>query len=166
MDKFTKIIVMFIVAFFGTACVSTSADTKKPKNKIIDQFVSGIEINTGSIPLQTLDDSFEADPDGGPILNQKVELFELGDGECLSLVTLYNESGFGGYEDLLIFKRDRILVSLQRNLLFSKENGEVAKSDVKYDHNIDDSENTKSILKEDFYRYKIKFNTKVKSTCI
>ena len=61
---------MFIVAFFGTACISTSADTKKPKNKIIDQFVSGVEINTGSIPLQTLNDSFEADPDGGPILNR------------------------------------------------------------------------------------------------
>ncbi len=35
-----------------------------------------------------------------------MKVFESSNGECLSLATLYNESGFGGYEDLLIFKKD------------------------------------------------------------
>ena len=165
MDKFKKLITLPIITLLGFACVNASVSTKKTTNQIVNQFVSGVEINTSSIPIQILRDSFETDPDG-PVLNQTVKIFELNNGECLSLVTLYNESGFGGYEDLVIFKENRILTSLQRTLFFSKENGAVTKADIRYDDSIDDSKETKFIINEDFNRYKHNFNSKVNSTCI
>lgn len=165
MNKALKLIAIYIVALSGTGCINISTNIEKTKNKVIDQFSSGLEINTVSIPLQILNDSFEVTPDDGLILNQTVEVFKLDNGECLSLVTLYNESGFGGYEDLLVFKDSKIITSLQRNLFFSNENGVVIKADIKYDDNVDNSEETQTILIEDFNRYKQKFNSKVLSTC-
>lgn len=165
MNKALKLIAIYIVALSGTACINTSTNIEKTKNKVINQFSSGLEINTGSIPLQILNDSFEVTPDDGLVLNQTVEVFKLNNGECLSLVTLYNESGFGGYEDLLVFKDSKITTSLQRNLFFSNENGAVMEADIEYDDNVDNSEETQNILIEDFNRYKQKFNSKVISAC-
>ncbi|MBE0446299.1 hypothetical protein [Psychrobacter sp. FME5] len=165
MNKVTKLIAIPIFALLGSACINTSTNTEKLTNEVINQFVSGIEVNPGSRPIQTLNDSFEATPNDGPIINQTVEVFKLDNGKCLSLVTLYNESGFGGYEDLFIFRDNQVLVSLQRNLFFSKENGPVTKKSISYDNNIDDSQRTKSILKDDFNRYKQEFNLTVVSTC-
>lgn len=165
MNKVLKLIVIYIAALSGTACINTSTNIEKTKSKVVYQFSSGLEINTGYIPLQILNDSFEVTPDDGPILNQTVEVFKLNDGECLSLVTLYNESGFGGYEDLLIFTDSKIITGLQRNLFFSNENGPVIEADIEYDDNVDDSEETKTILIEDFNRYKQKFNSKVLFEC-
>lgn len=165
MNKCKKLTTLPIIALLSFACVNTNANTKRQTNQIIDQFTSGTEISTGSNPIQILNDSFEVDPDGGTILNQTVEIFELSNGECLSLVTLYNESGFGGYEDLLIFKGNRILASLQRSLFFSEENGAVIKADIRYDNYVDSSIETKSILKKDFNRYRYNFSSKVNSVC-
>lgn len=165
MKKKSKLITFFVITFLGSACANSSTNPKSLTDKVMNQFVSGLKVDVDAHSLQRLDDSFEAHPDGGPILNQNIEVFELNNGECLSLVTLYNESGFGGYEDLLIFKNNQILAALERNLIFSIENGPVTKNNIKYNNIIDDSKETQLNLKKDFKRYRKKFNSKVKSIC-
>ncbi len=165
MKIISKLISISLITFLVSACINTSSSTGQLTDKVMKQFVSGVEVNTGYQPLQKLNDSFEATSDDGPILNQTIEVFELSNGECLSLVTLHNESGFGGYEDLLIFRGNELLTVLQRNLIFSREDGSTTKDSIRYDDVVDDSERTQLILKEDFSRYKKQFNSKVLSTC-
>lgn len=164
MKKKSKLIALFVIAFLGSACTNSSIHSQNLSDNVVNQFVSSLEINVDSRSLQKLNDSFEASPDG-PTLNQTIEVFEINNGECLSLVTLYNESGFGGYEDLLIFKDNQVIVALQRNLTFSTENKPFTKNNIKYDNVVDNSKETQHNLKKDFERYSKNFNSKVISSC-
>ena len=165
MKIFLKLLIVFNLTVICFACISTTVNAEKFIEKIINQFISGNKIDTNSKPLQTLEDSFEADPDGGPIIDQEIEIFELGNGKCLSLITLYNESSFGGYEGFVIFDNRNIITAMQRDFIFPFDKESISKEDITYRNTIDDSQRTKSILKDDFDRYSKKFNSKVFSTC-
>lgn len=156
-----KLTIVFLT-LLGSSCIS-NADTST--HKVMNQFVSGIRINTNTLPLQILEDKFDINPPEGPMSKQTIKIFQLDSGKCLSLSTLNNESGFGGYEGFIVFKKNRILESLQRDLFFSNEEGSVTANNMRYSNDIDKSKKTKNILKNDFTRYSKKFNSNVTSIC-
>ncbi|WP_227430700.1 hypothetical protein [Psychrobacter sp. I-STPA6b] len=166
--------VLSIMALLTVSCVNLNNTNQNLEEIAFEQFISGQRVDIGIQPIQILEDGFDVtngkSPDessaGGAILYQTVEVFKLQNGRCLSLTTLFNDSGVGGYQSFIVFKNNNIIKSLQRKFATEYIEAKFPSYTIdSYYKEIDDTQKVKDILQQDFGRYKSNFNKEVLSGC-
>ena len=153
-----KNFIKYIVVFFSLVLVGCMS------NQVIAYSYTGEEINNKFKNLQTVKIPYEYED--RRILDKNAKIYKIKKNECVIVATLNNESNFGGYEDVIYFKKNQMKSGYTRtffSIFLDKEAIKKSKR-VKYDELINDSE-TKNELYNDFKIYLKKMNKNTLNQC-
>ncbi|MGE4316052.1 hypothetical protein [Acinetobacter sp.] len=152
MKNFIKYI---LVCFSLVGCMS---------NQVMAYSYTGEEINNKFKNLQVITIPFEYED--GRISDKNANIYKIKKNECVIVAILNNESNFGGYEDVIYFKKNKMHSGYTRTFfsIFLDKEATKKSTKVKYDELLDDSE-TKNELHDDFEKYLKKMNKNTRAQC-
>lgn len=124
----------------------------------------GEEIKKKYMLLQSI--NIPAEYDNGMVLTKYASLYKVDDQQCVIVSRLDNESNFGGYEDIIYFKKGIMLRSSKQSFfsIFLDDEAKVKSKKIKYSDYLN-GKDVQQGLKEDFILYRKKFNKKTLSKC-
>lgn len=151
-----KNLIKYILVYFSlVGCMS---------NQVMAYSYTGEEINNKFKKLQVITIPFEYED--GRISDKNVNIYKIKNNECVIVAILNNESNFGGYEDVIFFKKNKIYLGYTRTFfsIFLDKEATKKSTKVKYDELLDDSE-TENELQNDFKKYLKKMNKNTRAQC-
>jgi len=124
---------------------------------------TGLEIKQNYKLLQVM--TIPAIYENGMILTKYASVYKVDD-QCVIVSKLDNESNFGGYEDVIYFKRGIMLRSSKQSFfsIFLDEDAKIKSKSIKYSDFLNGKE-VQQGLKEDFIQYRKKFNKNTLNKC-
>ena len=124
---------------------------------------TGVEIKKSYKLLQAM--TIPAIYENGMVLTKYASVYKVDD-QCVIVSRLDNESNFGGYEDVIYFKRGIMLRSSKQSFfsIFLDEDAKIKSKSIKYGDFLNGKE-VQQGLKEDFIQYRKKFNKNTLSKC-
>lgn len=150
-----NLIKYILVCFSLLGCMS---------NQVMAYSYIGEEINNNFKNLQAITIPFEYED--GRISDKNANIYKIKKNECVIVAILNNESNFGGYEDVIYFKKNTMNSGYTRTFfsIFLDKEATKKSTKVKYDELLDDSE-TKNELHDDFEKYLKKMNKNTFAQC-
>ena len=124
---------------------------------------TGVEIKKNYKLLQAM--TIPAIYENGMVLTKYAGVYKVDD-QCVIVSRLDNESNFGGYEDVIYFKRGIMLRSSKQSFfsIFLDEDAKIKSKSIKYSDFLNGKE-VQQGLKEDFIQYRKKFNKNTLNKC-
>jgi hypothetical protein len=124
---------------------------------------TGVEIKKSYKLLQAM--TIPAIYENGMVLTKYASVYKVDD-QCVIVSRLDNESNFGGYEDVIYFKRGIMLRSSKQSFfsIFLDDDAKIKSKSIKYGDFLNGKE-VQQGLKEDFIQYRKKFNKNTLSKC-
>lgn len=124
---------------------------------------TGVEIKKSYKLLQSM--TIPAIYENGMVLTKYANVYKI-DNQCVIVSKLDNESNFGGYEDIIYFKKGIMLRSSKQSFfsIFLDDDAKIKSKLVKYGDFLNGKE-VQQGLKEDFIQYRKKFNKSTLSKC-
>ncbi len=124
---------------------------------------TGVEIKKNYKLLQAM--TIPAIYENGMVLTKYASVYKVDD-QCVIVSRLDNESNFGGYEDVIYFKRGIMLRSSKQSFfsIFLDEDAKIKSKSIKYSDFLNGKE-VQQGLKEDFIQYRKKFNKNTLNKC-
>lgn len=128
-----------------------------------ERLFTGVEIKNKYKLLQSM--TIPAIYDNGMVLTKYASVYKI-DNQCIIVSRLDNESNFGGYEDIIYFKRNIMLRSSKQSFfsIFLDDEAKIKSKSIKYGDFLNGKE-VQQGLKEDFIQYRKKFNKNTLREC-
>ncbi|MFW1642477.1 hypothetical protein [Acinetobacter guillouiae] len=100
------------------------------------------------------------------VLTKYANFYKTDGGECIIVSRLDNESNFGGYEDVIYFKKRIMLRSSKQSFfsIFLDDDAKIKSKKIKYSDYLNGKE-VQQGLKEDFILYRKKMNKNTLNQC-
>ncbi|WP_335954738.1 hypothetical protein [Acinetobacter guillouiae] len=100
------------------------------------------------------------------VLTKYANFYKADGGECIIVSRLDNESNFGGYEDVIYFKKRIMLRSSKQSFfsIFLDDDAKIKSKKIKYSDYLNGKE-VQQGLKEDFILYRKKMNKNTLNQC-
>ncbi|WP_445116373.1 hypothetical protein [Acinetobacter sp. WZC-1] len=136
--------------------VSTNIEAK-------EKLYSGVEIKKNYKLLQSME--IPAIYDNGMVLNKYARVYKMNN-QCVVVSRLDNESNFGGYEDIIYFKKGTMLRNSKQSFfsIFLDDDAKIKSKEIKYGDFLN-GRDVQQGLKEDFIQYRKKFNKNTLNKC-
>lgn len=136
--------------------ISTNIEAK-------ERLFTGVEIKNKYKLLQSM--TIPAIYDNGMVLTKYASIYKI-DNQCIIVSRLDSESNFGGYEDIIYFKRGIMLRSSKQSFfsIFLDDEAKIKSKSIKYGDFLNGKE-VQQGLKEDFIQYRKKFNKNTLREC-
>lgn len=143
-----------------TICLLILSTNIEAKEKLY----SGIEIENKYELLQSM--TIPAVYDNGMVLTMYAHIYKIDATQCVIVSRLDNESNFGGYEDIIYFKKGIMLRSSNQSFfsIFLDDEAKIKSKKIKYGDFLNGKE-VQLGLKEDFIEYRKKFNKNTLNKC-
>lgn len=126
---------------------------------------TGYEINNNFKKLQEFNVDYEVE-NGGPILNNHVNVYKIDKNTCLVVANVDGDSGGYGTEDILYLYNLKFIsgYSFEYTYTFLNNEGTVKSNRRNYSNIVENKENTE-FLREDFIKYYEKLNESTLRNC-
>ncbi|WP_227515170.1 hypothetical protein [Acinetobacter sp. Root1280] len=100
------------------------------------------------------------------VLTKYANFYKADGGECIIVSRLDNESNFGGYEDVIYFKKRIMLRSSKQSFfsIFLDDDAKIKSKKIEYSDYLNGKE-VQQGLKEDFILYREKMNKNTLNQC-
>lgn len=136
--------------------ITTSIEAK-------EKLLTGEEIASSYKLLQSM--TIPAVYDNGMVLTRYAGIYKINN-QCAIVSRLDNESNFGGYEDVIYFKKGIMLRSSTQSFfsIFLDDDAKIKSKSIKYSDFLNGKE-VQQGLKEDFIQYRKKFNKNTLKEC-
>ena len=145
---------LLTIVFF---LISTNVEAKQ-------KLYTGEEIAKTYKLLQSI--TIPAIYENGVVLTKYANFYKADGGECIIVSRLDNESNFGGYEDVIYFKKRIMLRSSKQSFfsIFLDDDAKIKSKKIKYSDYLN-GKDVQQGLKEDFILYRKKMNKNTLNQC-
>ena len=147
---FFRMFILFLLV------ISTNIEAK-------EKLLTGVEIKKSYNFLQSM--TIPAIYENGMVLTKYANIY-IYDNQCVIVSRLDNESNFGGYEDIIYFKKGIMLRSSKQSFfsIFLDDDAKIKSKSIKYSDFLNGKE-VQQGLKEDFIEYRKKMNKNTLNKC-